>query len=80
MKTISRALFLAVILAGVSSCGGWSKTQEEEFMTACEESGSFDCKCALETTKKAYPNCSDFNATKGKDDKLSKELIENCMK
>jgi len=82
MKTIAQSLLVALTLAGLSSCagGGWSASQEAEFLKACEGSGSFDCKCALEATKKKYPNNSDFVASGGTDTELSLELIKSCSK
>jgi hypothetical protein len=73
-------LFIAAMGLALSSCGGWSKGQENAFLDSCKKSPSFNCDCALKLVQEKYPNSSDFNEKGGKDLELAKKIGEKCSK
>ncbi len=75
-----RYLFIAAMGLALSSCGGWSKGQENAFLDSCKKSPSFNCDCALKLVQEKYPNSSDFNEKGGKDLELAKKIGEKCSK
>jgi hypothetical protein len=79
MIKLRTVILTGSVLLLFSSCAGWTSGQENAFKKQCEENGTMDCDCALERTKKKYPNASDFNAKAASDMDLAKELI-NCAK
>ncbi len=75
-----RYLFIAAMGLALSSCGGWSKGEENAFLDSCKKSPSFNCDCALKLVQEKYPNSSDFNEKGGKDLELAKKIGEKCSK
>jgi hypothetical protein len=71
-----RYLFIAAMGLALSSCGGWSKGQENAFLDSCKKSPSFNCDCALKLVQEKYPNSSDFNEKNA----LSNFVSENFLK
>lgn len=79
MKKITSSIAFTAIILGITSCGGWSASQENAFNESCEKAGGIDCPCALEAVKKAYPNNSDFVEKGAKDTNLQAEILK-CSK
>jgi hypothetical protein len=75
-----KLILIIAACAALTSCGGWSKGQENAFLDSCKKSPSFDCDCSLKLVKEKYPNASDFNEKGGKDLVLAKSLLEKCSK
>lgn len=75
-----KLILIIATCAALTSCGGWSKGQENVFLDSCKKSPSFDCDCSLKLVKEKYPNASDFNEKGGKDLALAKSLLEKCSK
>jgi len=73
-------LLVAAIGLALSSCGGWSKGQENAFLDSCKKAAAYDCDCSLKIVKEKYPNASDFNEKGGKDMELAKAIGDKCSK
>ena len=73
-------ILIIATCAALTSCGGWSKGQENAFLDSCKKAASYDCDCSLKIVKEKYPNASDFNEKGGKDLALSKAMLEKCSK
>ena len=76
MKIILFTTFIVIL----SSCGGWSKGQENAFLESCKKAAAYDCDCSLKIVKEKYPNASDFNEKGGKDLELAKAIGDKCSK
>jgi hypothetical protein len=75
-----KSLLFTAIIALITSCGGWSKGQDEAFKESCKAALNYDCDCSLKITKEKYPNASDFNEKGASDLELSKAIEQNCAK
>jgi hypothetical protein len=79
MKAIYQTSFIAVILLTMTSCGGWSEKDEEQFHEACDKMKIVreQCDCMLEKSK---ANFSNFDEIKN-DQKAMAEIItsEDCL-
>ncbi len=71
-------IYIVILALSVGSCEGWSKGGENAYMGSCKQTGSIDCDCAMELTKKKYPNESDFNEKGGDDMDLAAEIAKKC--
>ncbi len=75
-----KLLMFVASVAFLTSCGGWSKGQENAFKESCAAAAIYDCDCSLKIAKEKYPNASDFNEKGATDLELSKEIGEKCSK
>jgi len=79
MKAFYKTSFIAVIVLSMTSCGGWSEKDEEQFHESCDKLKYVreQCDCMLE---KAKDNFDNFDEMKN-DQKVMAEIItsEECL-
>jgi hypothetical protein len=75
-----KLVLLATAAVFLTSCGGWSKGQENAFKESCAAAAKYDCDCSLKMAKEKYPNASDFNEKGASDMSLAKEISLKCAK
>lgn len=79
MKSIYQTSFIAVILLGMTSCGGWPEKDVQQFRETCDKMNIVreQCDCMLEKSKS---NFDSFDEMKN-DQKVMAEIIisEDCL-
>ena len=75
MKAIYQTSFIAALILGMTSCGGWTEKDEQQFREACDKMNIVrdQCDCMLEMTKDKFGN---FDEIKN-DQNAMAEIITN---
>lgn len=75
MKAIYKTSFIAVVILGMTSCGGWSEKDETQFREACDKMNMVreQCDCMLEKSKESFGNFDELKSNQ----KAMAEIITN---
>lgn len=80
---MKKVLFSVVAIAAItlSSCGGWSSSDKETYMTKCKEGGMDEklCQCMLDKLVEKYKSPTEANEAMEKDMDAAMEIAKACL-
>jgi hypothetical protein len=72
---------VAISVLSLTSCGGWSSSDKETYMSKCKEGGMDEklCQCMLDKLVEKYKDPNEAKEAMEKDMKAAMDIAKGCL-